>query len=76
MNAQIWANMGHAYGALGNVEQEATCYRNAQRIRNVPPPQPDLDVIHWKSDWWNDIIPYTRRRLHDCKVKIYTWLGR
>jgi protein O-mannosyl-transferase len=37
LRAQAWANMGHVYGALGAIEQERICYRNAQTIRTVPP---------------------------------------
>ncbi len=75
LKVQVWANMGHAYGALGEVEQERSCYRNAQLIHLPPPAPPDRDVINWKGEWWNDLGPYTRRRLHSLKLDILTWFG-
>jgi tetratricopeptide (TPR) repeat protein len=37
MNAQIYANMGHAYSVLGNWDKAAACFRETQRIRQALP---------------------------------------
>ena len=36
-DAQMYANMGHAYGDLGDTENALKCYREAQRIRATLP---------------------------------------
>jgi tetratricopeptide (TPR) repeat protein len=66
LRAQTWANMGHAYGALGDLEQERICYRNAQLIHPLPTPPPggSPNRINWQGDWWHDLGPYFRWRLH------------
>lgn len=57
VNAQLWANMGHAYGDLGDNVQALKCYRTAQRIRalSAAPAPP-------RMHWWDAIIPYLRQR--------------
>jgi hypothetical protein len=35
-NAQIWANMGHAYSDLGDTTKALECYRAAQRLKAAP----------------------------------------
>jgi hypothetical protein len=37
VNAQILANMGHAYGDLGDATNALKCYREAQRLRSALP---------------------------------------
>lgn len=35
MNAQMYANMGHVYGRMGDEAEALRCYREAQRIRGI-----------------------------------------
>ena len=63
LRAQVWANMGHAYGALGDEEQERICYRNAQLMHSLPPATASSDRAGWSGDW-HDLGAYLRRRLH------------
>ncbi len=37
LNAQLYANMGHAYGDLGDAANALRCYREAQRTRGTLP---------------------------------------
>jgi tetratricopeptide (TPR) repeat protein len=64
LNAQVWANLGHAYSSLGDVDQARSCYRTAQNIHPEPSPSADENRIHWQDDWWNDIIRLVRQHLH------------
>ncbi len=59
INAQVLANMGRAYGALGDYEQAEECYRAAQRQRAAPPP---TAAINWHGEWWRDIAKLVRER--------------
>ena len=34
-NAQMYANMGHAYGDLGDIANARKCFREAQKIRST-----------------------------------------
>lgn len=36
-NAQLWANMGHAYSDLGDPQKAQECYRSAQRLAASAP---------------------------------------
>jgi protein O-mannosyl-transferase len=63
MNAQLWANLGHAYSDLGDNAQALKCYRTAQRIRAVSAAVPALPPkMHWQGRWWNAILTYLRQR--------------
>ena len=46
-NAQVWANMGHAYAALGDDGRAAECYRESLRIRSLPDIPPPRTAIDW-----------------------------
>ncbi len=66
LKAQIWANLGHAYGDMNDLEHAAECYRTSIRLRTQPgPASPPGPVIHWSGQWWRDIGPYLR----------YVWLS-
>jgi tetratricopeptide (TPR) repeat protein len=47
VTAQSWANMGHAYSALGDNTRATQCYREAIRIRALPMPAPPPPPLYW-----------------------------
>ena len=59
---QAWANMGHAYGDMHDLQHAAECFQTVARLRNEPEPPapPPSAVIHWDGQWWRDIGPYLR----------------
>jgi protein O-mannosyl-transferase len=59
--AQVWANMGHAYGDMHDLQHAAECYRTAMRVKTQPEPVslPGPE-IHWQGQWWRDVGPYVR----------------
>ena len=61
LKAQAWANMGHAYDDMKDLQHAAECYRTAVQLRTQPgPAAPPAHVIHWHGQWWRDIGPYLR----------------
>jgi len=64
INAQVLANMGHAYSSLGDEARAKECYLEAARVRQLPtplpPPQP---VVKWDGDW-RHFVSFLRERLH------------
>lgn len=52
VNAQVLANMGHAYSSLGDEARAKECYLEAERVRHLPPPlPPPRRAINWNGDW-------------------------
>lgn len=70
INAQVLANMGHAYGALGDEPRAKECYLAALRVRSLSPVPAPRPVINWQGDWWRDLGPFIRERFHYWKSKL------
>ena len=64
LRAQVWGNMGHAYGALGDTQQETICFRNAQLIHPRPVPAENSSQPKWSGDW-RDLGSYLWRRFRE-----------
>jgi tetratricopeptide (TPR) repeat protein len=63
INAQVLANMGHAYSALGDEARAKQCYLEAERVRQLPPPPPPPQpIVKWDGDWWH-LGSFLRERL-------------
>ncbi len=67
LRAQVWADMGHAYGSLGDEEQERICYRNLQLMRSLPPATLRPGRLEWDRDW-HDLGSYLWQRFHSVNV--------
>jgi tetratricopeptide (TPR) repeat protein len=55
----IFWNMGLAYRALGDADNAQQCFYQAA---HQPPA-----AINWQGDWWRQVIPVVRQRLHDWR---------
>jgi Tfp pilus assembly protein PilF len=58
LNAQVWANMGHAYSALGDEVDARECYLKSVSIHGSAPVPPPRRVINWHGAWWRDLGPF------------------
>jgi protein O-mannosyl-transferase len=70
INAQVWANMGHAYSRLGDHAHAKVCYQAALRIHPIPPLPPPRPFINWQGDWWHDLGSLVRERFQTWKSKL------
>jgi protein O-mannosyl-transferase len=70
INAQVLANMGHAYSDIGDDARARECYQaalNTHPALPLPPPRP---AINWQGDWWHDVGPFLRECFHSWKSRL------